>query len=127
MKGLTAELAGHPVTAVGVTPGWLRSEKMLADFGVTEENWRDACVKEPGFAISESPAYVDPRRFRLPRPGAAAVSRDLQRPGPVRPTHDGVAELSLLTLSSLNESRPETNGDWPVPPLHRRFGRLNYV
>ena len=58
VTGLTAELTGHPVTPVGVTPGWLRSEKMLADFGVTEENWRDACIREPGFAISESPAYV---------------------------------------------------------------------
>jgi hypothetical protein len=31
---------------------------MLENFGVAEENWRDACVKTPGFAISESPAYV---------------------------------------------------------------------
>ena len=58
VTGLTAELADHPVTAVGVTPGWLRSEKMLENFGVTEDNWREACVKAPGFAISESPAYV---------------------------------------------------------------------
>jgi NAD(P)-dependent dehydrogenase (short-subunit alcohol dehydrogenase family) len=56
--GLTAELERSPVTAVGVTPGWLRSEKMLDNFGVTEENWRAACVKRPGFAISESPTYV---------------------------------------------------------------------
>jgi hypothetical protein len=46
------------VTAVGVTPGWLRSEKMPENFGVTEANWRDACVQTPGFTISESPAYV---------------------------------------------------------------------
>jgi hypothetical protein len=46
------------VTAVGVTPGWLRSEKMLDNFGVTEDTWREACVRTPGFAISESPAYV---------------------------------------------------------------------
>jgi NAD(P)-dependent dehydrogenase (short-subunit alcohol dehydrogenase family) len=58
VKGLTAELADHPVTAVGVTPGWLRSERMLKNFGVTEANWRQACVKTPGFAISESPSYV---------------------------------------------------------------------
>jgi NAD(P)-dependent dehydrogenase (short-subunit alcohol dehydrogenase family) len=58
VKGLTFELRDHPVTAVGVTPGWLRSEKMLENFGVTEDTWRDACVKTPGFAISESPAYV---------------------------------------------------------------------
>jgi NAD(P)-dependent dehydrogenase (short-subunit alcohol dehydrogenase family) len=56
--GLAAELRDHPVTAAGVTPGWLRSESMLENFGVTEQNWRDACVKTPGFAISESPAYV---------------------------------------------------------------------
>jgi NAD(P)-dependent dehydrogenase (short-subunit alcohol dehydrogenase family) len=58
VTGLSAELTGHPVTAVGVTPGWLRSEKMLENFGVTEDTWREACVKTPGFAISESPAYV---------------------------------------------------------------------
>ena len=58
VKSLTAELANHPVTALGVTPGWLRSEKMLDNFGVTEENWRDALAKVPGFAISETPTYL---------------------------------------------------------------------
>jgi NAD(P)-dependent dehydrogenase (short-subunit alcohol dehydrogenase family) len=60
VKGLAAELKDRnlPVTAVGVTPGWLRSEKMLDNFGVTAETWRDALVKTPGFGISESPAYV---------------------------------------------------------------------
>jgi len=66
--GLNAELESSPVTAVGVTPGWLRSEKMLENFGVTEENWRDACATRPGFAISESPAYV--------ARGVAALARD---------------------------------------------------
>ena len=56
--GLSAELEGLPVTAVGVTPGWLRSENMLENFGVTEENWRDALEKRPTFGISESPTYV---------------------------------------------------------------------
>jgi hypothetical protein len=46
------------VTAVGVTPGWLRSEKMLENFGVSEANWRDALRERPGFGISESPTYV---------------------------------------------------------------------
>lgn len=58
VTGLHAELEDHPVTVAGVTPGWLRSESMLSNFGVTEETWREACVKTPGFAISESPAYV---------------------------------------------------------------------
>jgi NAD(P)-dependent dehydrogenase (short-subunit alcohol dehydrogenase family) len=67
--GLTHELRGHPVTAVGVTPGWLRSEKMLDGFGVREDNWREALARVPGFAISESPAYVGR--------GVAALAGDL--------------------------------------------------
>jgi NAD(P)-dependent dehydrogenase (short-subunit alcohol dehydrogenase family) len=58
VKGLSAELENSPVTVAGVTPGWLRSEKMLENFGVTEANWRDACRERPGFGISESPTYV---------------------------------------------------------------------
>ena len=56
--GLAAELERQPLVAVGVTPGWLRSERMLENFGVTEATWREACVSTPGFAISESPTYV---------------------------------------------------------------------
>ncbi len=58
VKGLNAELEHKPLTVVGVTPGWLRSEKMLENFGVSEANWRDALNQRPGFGISESPAYV---------------------------------------------------------------------
>jgi NAD(P)-dependent dehydrogenase (short-subunit alcohol dehydrogenase family) len=58
VNGLTAELEDLPVTVVGVTPGWLRSEKMLENFGVSEANWRDALKDRPGFGISESPVYV---------------------------------------------------------------------
>ncbi|WP_329278012.1 SDR family oxidoreductase [Streptomyces sp. NBC_00691] len=56
--GLGEELAEYGGTAVCVTPGWLRSEQMLATFGVTEENWREAAEKIPGFAVAESPVYV---------------------------------------------------------------------
>ena len=52
------ELKPHGATAVSLTPGWLRSEAMLEEFGVTEANWRDATSRVPGFAVSESPAYV---------------------------------------------------------------------
>jgi NAD(P)-dependent dehydrogenase (short-subunit alcohol dehydrogenase family) len=52
------ELARHGATAVSLTPGWLRSEAMLDAFAVTESNWRDAVARVPGFAISESPAFV---------------------------------------------------------------------
>ena len=55
---LAAELEDTACTAVAVTPGWMRSEHMLENFGVTERNWRDALAKEPHFCISESPIYV---------------------------------------------------------------------
>jgi NAD(P)-dependent dehydrogenase (short-subunit alcohol dehydrogenase family) len=62
------ELAPFGVTAVAITPGWLRSEMMLDNYGVSEESWRDALdasragrglpVAPPDFARSESPRYV---------------------------------------------------------------------
>jgi NAD(P)-dependent dehydrogenase (short-subunit alcohol dehydrogenase family) len=55
---LAAELENESCTAVAVTPGWMRSEQMLENFGVTEKNWRDALAHEPHFCISETPAYV---------------------------------------------------------------------
>ena len=55
---MSVELADHPVTAVAVTPGFLRSEAVLDHFGVTEENWRDAIEKDPHFAHSETPLLV---------------------------------------------------------------------
>ena len=71
VKGLTIELEDSPVAAVGVTPGWLRSEKMLENFGVSEANWRDALKERPGFGISESPAYVARGVAALARAGDA--------------------------------------------------------
>lgn len=52
------ELRRHPITALAVTPGFLRSEEMLENFGVTEANWRDGAAKEPHFIASETPFYV---------------------------------------------------------------------
>jgi NAD(P)-dependent dehydrogenase (short-subunit alcohol dehydrogenase family) len=55
---LAHEVGPRGATAVALTPGWLRSEMMLAAFGVTEERWRDATTREPHFIISETPRYV---------------------------------------------------------------------
>ena len=52
------ELAPHGCAAVALTPGWLRSEMMLDNFGVEESNWHDALAVQPHFAISETPRYV---------------------------------------------------------------------
>ena len=43
---------------VAITPGFLRSEKMLEHFGVTEKNWRDGGKKDKNFLESESPLYI---------------------------------------------------------------------
>lgn len=56
--GLAQELEGSGITAVAVTPGFLRSEWMLDHLGVTEANWRDAIAKVPEFAASETPLFV---------------------------------------------------------------------
>ncbi len=56
---LAHELQPHDTTALSLTPGWLRSEFMLDEFGVTEANWREVTTRVPHFAvISESPAFV---------------------------------------------------------------------
>ena len=52
------ELRPHQCTAVALTPGWLRSEQMLDNHGVSEANWRDAIAKQPHFVITETPRYV---------------------------------------------------------------------
>ncbi len=54
----SSEVAAHDCTAVALTPGWLRSEAMLDEFGVTEATWRDALEQQPHFCISESPTFV---------------------------------------------------------------------
>ncbi|CAA9471380.1 MAG: 3-oxoacyl-[acyl-carrier protein] reductase [uncultured Solirubrobacteraceae bacterium] len=53
-----AELRPHGITALAVTPGFLRSEAVLDFFGVTEENWRDAGARDRHFLASETPRFV---------------------------------------------------------------------
>ncbi len=55
---MSVELADRPITAVAVTPGFLRSEAVLDHFGVAEQNWRDAIEKDPHFEHSETPLLV---------------------------------------------------------------------
>ncbi len=56
--GMAEELKPHGITALAVTPGFLRSEEMLDLFGVTEANWKDATQTEPHFIASETPYFV---------------------------------------------------------------------
>jgi NAD(P)-dependent dehydrogenase (short-subunit alcohol dehydrogenase family) len=73
------ELAPFAATAVAVTPGWLRSEMMLDNYGVTEDTWRTALAPDradgptapAGFAESETPRYLGR--------GIAAIAADEAR------------------------------------------------
>ena len=55
---MAEDLREAGVTAVALTPGFLRSEEMLDAFGVTEENWPQGTEKDPHFAGSETPHYI---------------------------------------------------------------------
>lgn len=56
--GMAEELRPYGVTALALTPGFLRSEAMLDRFGVTEANWQDGAKVDPHFIASETPYFV---------------------------------------------------------------------
>ncbi len=68
---MSVELELEPITAVAVTPGFLRSEAVLDHFGVTEATWREAIAKDLHFEQSETP--------RLVGRGIAALAADPDR------------------------------------------------
>ncbi|MHB1133597.1 MAG: SDR family oxidoreductase [Chloroflexota bacterium] len=56
--GQAQELGPRGVTALALTPGFLRSEMMLEHFGVSEANWREGARRDPHFIASETPFYI---------------------------------------------------------------------
>ena len=62
-SGLAEELAGKGVTALSITPGFMRTETVLDHFGATEENWQEvartnAAAKRFLLSASETPCFV---------------------------------------------------------------------
>lgn len=55
---MAEELRPHNITALALTPGFLRSEAILEHFGVTEANWQEGATKDPHFIASETPYYI---------------------------------------------------------------------
>jgi NAD(P)-dependent dehydrogenase (short-subunit alcohol dehydrogenase family) len=59
---LANELGSSGVTAVALAPGFMRTEAILAGFGVTEANWREAIgtshADTMGWGGSETPCFV---------------------------------------------------------------------
>jgi NAD(P)-dependent dehydrogenase (short-subunit alcohol dehydrogenase family) len=86
-----ARLAG--LTALAVTPGFLRSEYILDQFGVTERNWRNARSKVAHFHASESPYYIGRSIVAL-----AADPRVHQKAGKVIGTWDLAREYHFTDL-----------------------------
>lgn len=99
------ELEGDPrgITSVSVTPGYLRSEEMLAYFGVGESNWRDGTARDPNFAESETPRFVGR--------GIAALAAD---PGKHRFNGRALASWTLMdeyAFSDVDGRKPHW-GHW---------------
>ncbi len=60
---IAEEGAPQDVTALSITPGFMRTEAILQQFGATEENWRavaesNAQAKRWGFIDSETPCFL---------------------------------------------------------------------
>ena len=60
---ISSEGAPFGISAVAITPGFMRTEAILEKFGVTEESWREAAEKNAearrwGFQHSETPCFV---------------------------------------------------------------------
>lgn len=52
--GIAEELRPHGVASVAVSPGWMRTELVLAGHDTDEDGWRD----RPALARTESPRYL---------------------------------------------------------------------
>ncbi|MDQ8737598.1 SDR family oxidoreductase [Paenibacillus sp. LHD-38] len=94
---MAADLKPHGVSAVAVTPGFLRSEEMLEHFGVTEATWLDAVHSgKPDaehFAQSETPYYIG-RGI-----AALAAKKDLmERSGQVFPSWQLSDEFDVIDV-----------------------------
>ncbi|MFC5403523.1 SDR family oxidoreductase [Cohnella soli] len=93
-----AELKSYGVTAVAVTPGFLRSEEMLDHFGVTEANWREAGKQDIHFLQSETPYFLGR--------GLAALAAD---PAHIEKTGKALTSWGLSDeygLSDVDGNRP---------------------
>ncbi|MBU2664809.1 SDR family NAD(P)-dependent oxidoreductase [Actinoplanes bogorensis] len=99
-----AELRPHGTTAVAVTPGWLRSERMLEKYGATEAAWRDGTARDPHFCITESPHFVGR--------GVAALAAD--------PAHDRFTGQTLSSID-LAHTYDLTDTDGTRPDFPRYF------
>jgi NAD(P)-dependent dehydrogenase (short-subunit alcohol dehydrogenase family) len=111
LKGLAlsmaTELKAHGVAAVAITPGFLRSERMLEHFGVTEANWREAGKKDKNFLASETPLFVGRAVVAL-----AKDARTLERSGQLFSSWEVAREFGLTDADGSRPDWGEHAIDW---------------
>jgi NAD(P)-dependent dehydrogenase (short-subunit alcohol dehydrogenase family) len=125
------DLARTGVTALAVSPGFLRSEAMLERFGVAEANWIDGAAQNPDFAWSETPHYLgravaalaaDPEVRR--KAGAAFFVGDLA-------DEYGFADLDgsrpHFTRSVREKLEPDLAGDGKLSAWAQRHAASHYM
>lgn len=83
------ELRDYGVASLAVSPGWMRTEWVLAHFGATEETWRDV----PALAPTESPRYVGRAVAAL-----ASDARVMEKSGKVYRTGDLAKEYGFTDI-----------------------------
>ena len=116
--GMAADLHAHHVTALAITPGFLRSEAVLDALGVSEANWRDAIEKDPYFAASETPCFVGR--------AVAALAADPQVAGKNGGLFSSWGLAKEYGFTDLDGRRPDWSGffrrkvreiiEWDAPP-----------
>ena len=129
---LSQELTARGITALAVTPGFLRSEWMLDHFGVSEANWRDAAEKVREFIASETPLFVgrcvaqlaaDPQVSR--KNGRVFASWDL---GDEYKVHDADGSRPHF-LRWLQANMPEVAAGWKKldDTFYSYWGKMPYT
>lgn len=87
--GMSEELRPHGVASLALSPGWMRTEFVLAGHKADESNWRD----RPSLARTESPRYIGR--------AAAALAGDpqvLQKSGRVHRVADLAREYGFTDI-----------------------------
>jgi NAD(P)-dependent dehydrogenase (short-subunit alcohol dehydrogenase family) len=110
-SGLAEELADKGVTALSITPGFMRTETVLDRFGATEETWHEvaetnAAAKRYLLSASETPCFVGR--------GVAALAAD-----PAVATRSG----GLFSSWGLSEEYGFADVDGRRPHWRRDFER----
>jgi NAD(P)-dependent dehydrogenase (short-subunit alcohol dehydrogenase family) len=87
--GIAQELQPHGVASVAVSPGWMRTEFVLAGHGTDEQHWTEV----PALAATESPRYVGRAVVAL-----ASDPRVMEKSGRVHRVGDLAAEYGFTDV-----------------------------